>query len=123
VPGQPGSDGPQVRVEGTITVPDWKPGGSVRIDVFDGDQRDLSAPRPSVVGMARLSEPGAFSVSVPASAGRVWLGAYADLNGDDRPSPSEPSGWYGGNPIDLSGAATGIDLRLTVEAPPPPPPE
>lgn len=119
----PGSSGPQVTLTGTVTVPDWKPGGSIRIDVFDGDQRDLSAPRPSVVGMQRLSAPGAFSVSVPASAGAVWLGAYADLDGDDRPSPSEPAGWYTGNPVALSGTVSGISLTLAVEAPPPPPPE
>lgn len=119
----PGSDGPQVTLSGTIAVPDWKPGGSIRIDVFDGDQRDLSAPRPSVVGMQRLSEPGAFTVSVPASAEKVWIGAYADLDGDDRPSPAEPAGWYASNPVSLSGTVSGISFTLAVEAPPPPPPE
>lgn len=119
----PASSGPQVTLSGTVSVSDWREGGSIRVDVFDGDQRDLSAPRPSVIGMLRLSEPGPFSVSVPASAGEVWLGAYADLDGDDRPSPAEPSGWYPGNPIALSGKVTGISLSLAVEAPPPPPPE
>jgi hypothetical protein len=122
-PGDPIGEGPQVVISGSIAVDDWRPGGSIRIDVFDGDQRDLSAPRPSVVGMHRMSEPGAFSVSVPASAGAVWLGAYADLDGDDRPSPSEPSGWYPGNPISLSGTVDGVSLGLFVEPPPPAAPE
>lgn len=119
-PGSPGGDA-QVAVHGNITAPDWGPGVTIRIDVFDGDQRDLVSPRPSVVGMARISEPGAYTVSVNGSAGAVWVGAYADMDGDGRPSHTEPIGWFDGNPLDLSGTVSGVDLSLAVEAPPPAP--
>ena len=116
--GASGGSAVQVAVSGSIVAPDWTPGVTIRIDVFDGDQRNLSAPRPSVVGMARISEPGPYTVSVAESAASVWVGAYADLDGDGRPSHSEPIGWFSGNPLDLSGTISGVDLSLAVEAPP-----
>ena len=106
-------------VSGTITAPDWQPGVVLRVDVFDGDQRDLGAPRPSVVGMTRVSEPGPYTVMVSASASAVWVGAYADLDGDGRPDHEEPVGWFAGNPLTPTDGVSGIDLVLAVEAPPP----
>lgn len=117
----PAAGDDQVSVQGRISAQDWAPGVTIRIDVFDGDQRDLTAPRPSVVGMARISAPGAYTVSVAESAGAVWVGAYADLDGDGWPSHTEPVGWFSGNPLDLSSTVTGVDLSLAVEAPPPTP--
>ena len=105
-----------ITLSGTVTLADWS-GAPVRVDVFDGDQRDLDGPRPSVVGVARLMEPGAWSVSVSASIGQLWVGGYADDNQDGKPDHNEPVGWYGGNPVAGGVAQTGIALSLTVQPP------
>jgi hypothetical protein len=92
----------------------------VRIDVFDGDQRDLSGPRPQVVGMGKIAAAGHFSVAVPQSAAKVWIGAFVDVDGDGRPGPAEPSGWYARNPVSTaSGDVNNINLSLAVEGRPP----
>lgn len=123
-PGSPGgqADGPQVVLKGEIALPDYEL-GQVRIDIFDGDQRELEGPRPSVVGVATMERPGAFEVSVPASAARVWLGAYVDEDLDGRPSPQDPAGWYAGNPVETAGGADGaVDgIVIVLERQPPPP--
>jgi hypothetical protein len=118
-PGVPGADGPSVVLSGTVAVASWG-GGPIRIDIFDGDQQAAagSGKRPSVVAQARLDAPGAFEVRVPTSAGRVWIGAFADENRNGRPDPRDPSAWFGGNPVSTDEARGGIALSL--EAAPPP---
>lgn len=89
--------GPQVIVRGEVK---GEPGvGKIRIDLFDGDQRNVSGPRPKVVGVHELEGLGAFAISIAESAGRIWLGAYRDVNGNKRPDKGEPFGWYSKNPI------------------------
>ncbi len=118
-PAAPGTvDGPSVTIRGEVRVEDYEL-GSVRIDVFDGDQRKLDGPRPSVVGVLTLERPGPFELQVPASAERIWLGAYIDENLDGRPGPQDPSGWYAGNPVSTAGGASGIVIELTRQPPPP----
>lgn len=118
-PGVPGADGPTVALAGTVAVEGWS-GGPIRIDVFDGDQRAAagSAKRPSVVAQATVDRPGRFEVRVSTSAGRVWVGAFADENGNGRPDPRDPSGWYDRNPVLVDGDQG--DIRLQLEAAPPP---
>ena len=114
-------DGPTVEIRGTVDVPGWK-GGPIRVDIFDGDQQAAaigSGPRPSVVAVARLESPGAFSLQVPASTGRIWIGAFADENQDGRPGHEDPTGWYGENPVSTEKSTE--DVALTLEPPPPPP--
>ncbi len=115
-PGQPLGDGPQVQLSGAISVADWS-GAPIRVDIFDGDQRDLDGPRPSVVGVVRLEQPGAWTASVSADTPRLWVGAYADENRDGKPDHDEPVGWYGGNPVAGGADRSGIDLVLTVQPP------
>ncbi len=111
--------GPAVVLSGTVTVEGWTR-GEVRLDVFDGDQRDITATRrPSVVAVGRLEKPGAFEIRVPESAGYVWLGGFVDVDGDGRPGPGDPSGWYTGNPVSIDGDVSGLELTL---APPKAPP-
>lgn len=118
-PAAPGTiDGPVVLVRGEVRLDDYEL-GSVRIDVFDGDQKKLDGPRPSVVGVLTLERPGPFEVKVPASVTQVWLGAYIDENLDGRPGPQDPSGWYTGNPVDTEGGAEGIVIELIRQPPPP----
>lgn len=117
-PGQAGADdGPKVTVSGEIRLEDYDL-GSVRIDVFDGDQRNLEGPRPSVVAVASLDRPGAFEIQVPASASQVWLGAYVDEDLNGRPGPLDPAGWYSGNPVDTEGGADDIVIQLVRQPPP-----
>ena len=121
--GDPGStppSGPQVVLSGTVSVVDWT-GGPIRIDVFDGDQQAAAGsegPRPSIVAVARLERPGAFTLTVPAS-GPVWVGGFVDADQDGKPSHTDPSGWFGGNPVDASADAAGIQLTLAPPGPPP----
>lgn len=115
---RPGGGGPTVKVSGEIVLRDYEL-GAVRIDIFDGDQRKLDGPRPSVVGVVQLERPGPFEVEVPASAERIWLGAFIDEDLDGRPSPQDPAGWYPGNPVSTAGGARGIVIELVRQPPPP----
>jgi hypothetical protein len=101
-------------IRGTISVQGWR-GGPIRVDVFDGDQRDLTGPRPSVVGGARLDQPGDFEVRVPLSAPRVWIGAFADEDRNGRPDPTDPAAWYPRNPLSVAGDQSGVLLELKAD--------
>ena len=91
--------------------------GKVRIDLFDGDQRNVAGPRPKVIGVHEMQHPGSFEISVSRSAKRVWLGAYVDLNSNNRPDKGEPSGWFDGNPVHLGDdELDSIEIRLEVES-------
>ncbi|MCK6501968.1 hypothetical protein L6R53_00950 [Myxococcota bacterium] len=105
-------------LRGEVRLPDYDL-GSVRLDIFDGDQKNLEGARPSVVAVVNLERPGPFEVQVPASAARVWLGAYVDEDLDGRPGPQDPSGWYVGNPVLTDGGADGIVIELVRQPPPP----
>lgn len=109
--------GATITLSGSVDVAGYT-GGQIRIDVFDGDQQELSGPRPSVVGVARIDGPGEWSVAVPATVEKVWIGAYADANGDGRPEPEEAAGWYEGNPVVVSANQNDLRLRLSREVPP-----
>ena len=107
-------EGPQVLLRGVI-------GGSaagqglIRIDLFDGDQRKTAGPRPRVVGVHEVKSLGPFEVSVAESTGRVWIGAYRDLNQNNRPNQGEPFGWYANNPVYLDDPPENIKIDLVVE--------
>ena len=121
MPGDPTDDpddGEKAVLKGAVVFPGYA-GGTLRLDVFDGDQTDFSA-RPSVVAMEKLQEPGAFEFSVPVSAGRVWLSAFNDANENGRPDPQDPTGFYAKNPVDVSdgGEISGLTIGLEVRAPP-----
>ena len=97
-------------------------GGAIRIDIFDGDQRAAAGQdgqRPRVVAAHELSKPGPFSVSIPASVPQVWVGGFVDEDGDGRPSHTDPTGWFGGNPVTTAGGVDGLVLRLETAPPPP----
>jgi hypothetical protein len=55
---------------------------------------------------------------VPATVEKVWIGAYADENGDGRPEPEEAAGWYEDNPVAVSADQNDLRLRLSREVPP-----
>ena len=105
--------GPQVIVQGVV---DGEPGmGKIRIDMFDGDQRNVSGPRPKVVGIHEMDDVGPFELSVSVSAKRIWLGAYRDLNDNKRPDKGEPFGWYGRNPIYLDDIPARVMVKIESE--------
>jgi len=104
-------DGPSVTLKGRVRYAEYK-SGKVRVDVFDGDQRDFSK-RPGVVGWAELTAPGDFEVTVPTSAGKVWLSAFNDANGNGAPDDMDPTGHLEDNPIRLSDdTLTGLVIDL-----------
>lgn len=107
-------------LSGTIEIAGWS-GGPIRIDVFDGDQVAAAGSdrRPNVVAQARLEKPGVFAVSVPVSANKVWIGAFADEDRDGKPGREDPSGWYGDNPVDLGADRGGLALKISRPEPPP----
>ncbi len=118
-PPPPGKE-PGVKLSGKVLLPDHK-GGTIKVDVFDGDQKAASGggKRPGVVAMATLDGPGAFEVIVPKGTERVWLGAFADEDQDGKPGPLDPECWYTGNPVDMSQPQDGLELVLVRRAPPP----
>lgn len=121
-PGAQPADGPRVTVSGTVSVDGWS-GGPIRLDIFDGDQRAAAGgggPKPSIVAVHQVDKPGPFSLEIPQDAGEVWVGGFADEDRDGRPSPTDPSGWYAGNPVSTAANQSGVTLVL--EAAPPPPP-
>ena len=103
----------QIEISGVILVQGWN-GNEIRIDIFDGDQRQIGGNRPSVISSSSVNKPGAYKISIPKGDGKYWIGAYVDQNGDGRPGKQDPSGWYLGNPISASQPATGIELVLSV---------
>ena len=109
-------EGVQVLVRGEVLL-GTAVAGQIRIDLFDGDQRNVAGPRPKVIGVHEMEGPGSFEISVSQSAKRVWLGAYVDLNSNNRPDKGEPSGWYAGNPVQLKAdPIEEVQIRLEVES-------
>jgi hypothetical protein len=111
---QPDTSGPHVTVHGRIDM-DESITAKVRIDVFDGDHRNRTGPRPSVVQFHELAQASTFEISIPVSAKRVWIGAYADMNANNRPDRGEPRGWYSRNPVFLNDAQATIIIELVQE--------
>jgi len=116
-PGVPGDSGPKITLQGDVTLENWI-GGDIRIDLFDGDQQNLTGPRPSVVASIRLDAPGRYSVHVSEEVEKVWLGAYADVDRDGRPGPTDPVGWYPNNPVYIGADQSGLDIQLELQTAP-----
>ena len=107
---------PKIQISGSVDIVgegDWK-GKAIRIDVFDGDQQVLGEPRPKVIATKRIQEVGSFSLMVEKEVGSLWLGAYCDVDGDGRPGPKDPSGWYGKNPVSSAVDLEGIVISLAI---------
>jgi hypothetical protein len=110
-------DGPQVRVRGRISSASPVQ-GKVRIDVFDGDHRDIrnqGDKRINHILVHEIERPSWFEISIPLAYKRVWIGAYGDLNDNKRPDRGEPVGWYRSNPVQLSGTPPTVFIELMVE--------
>jgi len=107
------AEGPHVNIRGRVDGPGGK--GKIRIDLFNGDQRNVAGPRPKVVGVHEIASPGGFEVSIPATEKRVWIGAYRDVNGNNRPDKGEPAGWYSKNPVFLDSLPSSVVIVLAVE--------
>ena len=103
----------KIQISGMILVQGWN-GNEIRIDVFDGDQRQIGGSRPSVISSASIYKTGAYEIAVPKGDGKYWIGAYVDQNSDGRPGKEDPSGWYTGNPISASQSTAGVELVLSV---------
>ena len=106
-------DEEQITISGEIIAENWS-GKMIRIDVFDGDQQSLSGPRPSVVKVEYQNKPGSFSILVPKSEQGLWIGGYIDEDGDGKPGPKDPSGWYENNPISAKDNAKDVRLVLSI---------
>ena len=107
-------DGEFITITGTIDAnnPNNKP---IRIDIFDGDQRNIGGKRPSVVVSTTVEAGPEFEIFLPKKEQMLWVGAYIDEDGNGRPGPLDPSGWYSGNPI--SGEADHSRVVLTLGIP------
>lgn len=119
-PPPPPDDAGGFKLSGAVVLDDHK-GGTIRVDIFDGDQKAASGggQRPSVVAMARMESPGSFEVTIPATTSQVWIGAFADEDQDGKPGPLDPEIWYGGNPVAITADTNGIELVLERREPPP----
>jgi len=112
-------DGDFITIKGTINAnnPTNK---AIRIDIFDGDQRNIGGKRPSVVVSQTVDLGPDFEIFLPKEDQQLWIGAYIDEDEDGRPGPMDPSGWYAGNPISGSSDSSNITLILGIpnDAPP-----
>ena len=107
-------DGEFITISGTIEAnnPTNK---SIRIDIFDGDQRNIGGARPSVVVSTTVESGPEFEIFLPKNKQMLWVGAYIDEDGNGRPGPLDPSGWYSENPI--SGEEDHLRVVLTLGIP------
>lgn len=112
-PGNPFKDGPLVKLSGRVIVPNWD-GEPIRIDIFDGDQRQIGGQRPNVVMMEFLPSDGDFEIEIPERNSPYWIGAYVDVDRDGKPGANDPSAWYSGNPIMGNRNTSGLVLELSV---------
>ena len=99
-----------VTLKGSVAVEGYS-GGSITIDVFDGDHGAIGGDRPNVVGRKVLDGPGSFELVV-AKGTPVWLSAFNDTDGDNRPSKKEPFGTWSNNPVKTKGDVEGLELSL-----------
>ena len=112
-PKDPQGEGPKVKIEGVISLENWS-GNEIRIDIFDGNQRDLDGPRPKVISTKKLEKPGEFSLSLSKNEKGFWIGAYCDIDSDGKPGPKDPSGWFTGNPLQGDRDHSKIQIALTI---------
>lgn len=106
-------DGPFITIKGKIEVGNWS-GKEIKIDIFDGDQRKIDGDRPSVIVSEILKKQGSFEIHLPQSDKQLWIGASIDEDGDGRPGPQDPSGWYPSNPLSAKKDHTGVNFSLDV---------
>ncbi|MDP2314143.1 MAG: hypothetical protein Q8P41_14670 [Pseudomonadota bacterium] len=126
IPSQPppgggggGPMGPTVKVSGEVVYPAWK-SGRVRITAFNGDHGTTTGGRPDVIGMADLERPGPFVVPIAEGAGKVYLEASVDEDGDGRPGPLDPQGKANRFPVTVdTSPVDGLTIVLTRREPPP----
>ena len=112
-------DGEFITISGTIeaTNPSNKP---IRIDIFDGDQRNIGGKRPSVVVSTIVDAGPTFEIFLPKKDQMLWVGAYIDEDDNGRPGPLDPSGWYVDNPIsgEVDNSKVILKLGIPNDAPP-----
>lgn len=112
-------DGEFITISGTIEAsnPSNKP---IRIDIFDGDQRNIGGKRPSVVVSTTVDAGPTFEIFLPKKEQMLWVGAYIDEDDNGRPGPLDPSGWYVDNPISGENDHSKVILKLGIpnDAPP-----
>jgi len=108
---EPPPNVPRTTVSGVIVYDGYR-AGPIRIDVFDGDQRDFSR-HPGVVAWADLAAPGPFAVLVPTETKKVWISAFNDANLNGRPDDDDPRGYHEKSPVAVDqGDIEGIVVTL-----------
>ena len=112
-------DGDFITIKGSINASN-PTNKAIRIDIFDGDQRNIGGKRPSVVVSKTVDSGPKFEIFLPKKDQQLWIGAYIDEDEDGRPGPMDPSGWYSGNPVLGSSNSSDITLILGIpnDAPP-----
>ena len=122
----PGKNYPQVElakrkdsieISGHLSVPGYER-GVLQIDVYL-PTRHIEGKTPLTT--KQFSEPGPWSLLLPAGTEKVQIYAILDFDGDG-PSAVDATAEYPGNPIDVREKRTGIDFVLdknTTKLPPP----
>lgn len=122
-PGLAGSPGrivgPSVTISGDVVWADWKT-GRVRVTAFDADHASRPKTPPQILAATELDRPGSFTIEVPENAGKVYMAAEVDENGDGRPGPLDPQGNADRFPISVSTSdIAGLTISLSKRDPPP----
>ena len=107
------STGPEIRVTGTIEVPNYV-GGIIRLNVSDGDQSLQNGPRPNVLRVEFIKKPGPFQIKVPAMDRQIYIDAFNDSDKNGSPGSNEPKGAL---KTPLNGNVDHSDIRLTLTSP------
>ncbi len=121
-PGAPGSapptTGPTIAVRGDVQFSRWK-GGNVRIDAFDGDHSKAGS-HPGILANVVVLQPGRFTLLVPQNAGKIFIEASVDEDGDGKPGPQDPQGKADRYPLTAKTTdLTDVLIVLTKREPPP----
>ncbi len=119
-PGQPGqAQGPTVAITGTLVYAGYA-SGDIKITAFDGDHSVRGGKPPRVVAMAVAKRPGAFTLQAPVGAGKLYIEAAVDEDGDGRPGPLDPQGQADRFPLTVKDSPIdGVSIELRKREPPP----
>lgn len=121
-PGDPSQampiSGPTVMIDGKVTYDGYRV-GSIRVDAFDGDHSKHGT-QPGIVATTTIDAPGNFKLVVPLGAGKVYIEASIDEDGDGKPGPQDPQGRAERYPLTVGNQPVeGVRIVLAKQPPPP----
>lgn len=101
-----------ITISGTIFYDDYNQ-GEIFIGAFENS--DLLKPPGETIDAVLLWAPGAYSLTIPANYGEIWIAAINDANNDGvLDIGGEPAGRYARNPLAV-GTQDIEDVNITLQ--------